>query len=42
MHIGHVAYRVRDLQASAEFSKRTLGLRSTEESSEEILLTASG
>jgi catechol-2,3-dioxygenase len=42
MHIGHAAFRVRDLQASAEFSKRTLGLRSTEESSEEILLTANG
>jgi catechol-2,3-dioxygenase len=42
MHIGHAAFRVRDLQASAEFSKRTLGLRSVAESSEEILLTASG
>lgn len=40
MHIGHVALRVPDLEASSEHAMRTLGLRSVRASADAALLTA--
>ena len=40
MHIGHVAIRTADLQATADYVRRALGLATTVQTDDEVLLTA--
>jgi catechol 2,3-dioxygenase len=42
MHIGHFAFRSSDLEASAAFMRRALGLRTSAESAGQVFLSASG